>query len=485
MLCKKWLALSLVLLLFLGMFTGCSPVEIKFYQLYKEISDLDIYSFTGSIELSLEQLPAAISQGGPAITEDMIKQFLNSSRIDYQGKVDYVQGVMHYELTIANKITGEKSDLTTIIINEDTIYFKIDDLLGLIKKFGSAEDNQKLDMVFAGVEYVSINAQDFQSMMPPGSSLAWKNNILLDSRDQQKLFFDLIDALINGVYDKYQGSQITKDGDKYIMTLKLAELGDIVGPAAVYTINNIDKLGEVLRSYLNNLNDDDIAMLGLTPEIKQQGLQGIELMVADVNQNREKYLAQIDGVMSSSKDQLAGMFGDSYIAYDIEKKGSGTYDLNTVIHLNITAGQPVETLKCSFTMKQTIETGGPVQVAVPAGAITCQELEKRVPVRLNINIDQKTYHKDMLIGGTAGILDLKIIEDSTYLPLRQTAALLDKTVGWNNELRQAYIEHNGEQVYIAGRLIDGVTYIKARELERFGFNVAWNEAARTVIIEKQ
>ena len=63
MLKRKWLALLLVLMLGLGTLTGCSPTELGYYNLLKEASSQKVYTDTGSIELSVAQLPASLFTG--------------------------------------------------------------------------------------------------------------------------------------------------------------------------------------------------------------------------------------------------------------------------------------------------------------------------------------------------------------------------------------------------------------------------------------
>ncbi|HCC08016.1 MAG TPA: hypothetical protein DEP72_07680 [Clostridiales bacterium] len=81
-------------------------------------------------------------------------------------------------------------------------------------------------------------------------------------------------------------------------------------------------------------------------------------------------------------------------------------------------------------------------------------------------------------------LDIKIINDSSYLPARKVVEILGDEINWDAAIKKAYITVNGKNVYLEGIIINNRTYIKVRELEKVGYKIDWNEETREVGIEK-
>ena len=298
MYCKKWLALFLILMLAMGMLTGCSPTEKEYYNLTMEANNQKVFEDSGSIELSLAQLPESMFKGDQAFTKELLKKAFDQHKIDYCGKTDLNQGIFQYDFTIVDNTTGEKSKFISLLYKNDVFYIKVDDMISYMKQFGDPESNQKLDQLYGDLQYVSVSNQDLETMMPPGSQNGPTGNFLQKSSQQQRVVRRLFDGLFDKVYDKYESNMISKSNNKYTFTLRGVDSIEIMKPAAIYTIKNIDKLGPVLKAFLNGLSQDEIANLSLTSEMKGEALTGIDMMILVVNQNRDKYLNEIEKMLS-------------------------------------------------------------------------------------------------------------------------------------------------------------------------------------------
>ncbi|HBY20621.1 MAG: hypothetical protein A2Y24_08500 [Clostridiales bacterium GWE2_32_10] len=81
-------------------------------------------------------------------------------------------------------------------------------------------------------------------------------------------------------------------------------------------------------------------------------------------------------------------------------------------------------------------------------------------------------------------LDIKVIDDYSYLPARKVVEILGDEINWDVIQKKAYVVVNGQNIYLDGVIINDHTYIKVRELEKLGYKVNWNEATREVEIQK-
>ncbi|NLK52956.1 MAG: copper amine oxidase N-terminal domain-containing protein [Syntrophomonadaceae bacterium] len=482
---KKWVALLLVLLLTTGLFTGCSPAEKGYYDLVKEASNQKMFEQTGSIELNLDQLPANTFEGENVFTEAVVKNAIANHKLNFLGKANMNQGEFQYDLSIVDKKTGAKIELISLIGKADVLYIKVDQMVRYLKEFGDAEDNQKLDQLFGDTEYVSLSIRDLEEIMPPGNPpIGLKNNYLQDSSRQQMIWLRLFDGLIDKVYDQYQPGLVTKTNNRYALTLRAADSIEVAKPLAVYTIKNIDKLGLSLKSFLSSLTPNELAVLGLTPEMKEGALQGIGTMVAEINQNRDQYLTIIEEIDVSS-DELKQLVNDSELVTTFEKKDARTYDTFTRMHVHVTPEGPAEVLNFTLNMQQTQKGVGSVQIDVPNGkVISFKDLQNRMPKQMKVNVDHGRYFMDKGFSNTSGTIDVRLIDDHAYLPLRQIAESMEEKVGWDQELRQAYVERNGKRHMFTEMILDDKAFVKIRDLGNIGYRVAWDDSTRTITIEQ-
>lgn len=484
---KKRMALLLVLMMIImGLLSGCSNAEKGYYNLIKEANNQKVCEQTGSIELKMEELPDSVFEGEDVFTKETVKKAIDNSRIDFQGKADINQGLFHYDFTIVDNSTGVENELISIIGKDDTIYIKIDGLVSFLKKFGDAKENKEINRILKDVEYVSLSSQDLEEIMPPGSSeVGLTDNFLQRASEQQKVQMRLLDGLINQVYNKYEANLVTGTNNKYTLTLRVADSIDIIKPAAVYTIENIDQLGTFLKSFLNGLTEDEITALGLTPELMIGIIPGIDQMVDDVNQNRDQYLAEIENLSADSMDELTKILNDTELVSTIEKKGTQTYETTTKLRIHFTDEEPTESLNCTFNLKQTLKAVRNVQVVAPtAKVITLTDLEKRMPNRMTVDVDNGNYSLQTGFNTDVGTMDVHFANNYTYLPMRKIAETLDEKAGWDGKVKQAYVEKDGQRIKMTGIIIEGRTFVKTRDFQQLGYKVNWDMQERTVMIEK-
>jgi len=140
-----------------------------------------------------------------------------------------------------------------------------------------------------------------------------------------------------------------------------------------------------------------------------------------------------------------------------------------------------------FTLSQqhTMKIGGTVQVTSPGGAIiTYTELEKRMPNQMKVNVDSGIYHSNRGFLSSSGTMEVHLVDNYTYLPLRLIGESLGEKIGWDQALYQAYAEQNGQRIYMTSKYFNNRAFIKIRDFERLGYTVVWDAGSRTANLSK-
>lgn len=475
---NKFIALALVIMLAMGMLAGCSPVEKDYYNLLMEASNQKVYVDSGSIELTLDNF--AFADATETANIQLAKKLLEQYRLDYTNKVDYNQNVMQSDYVIADKSTGLKNPFLSMVYKNNVLYIKVDDMVNFLKKLGDAELNKKLDQIFGDAEYVTITDQELKAIMPPNTM---NGGLFANSQQVLSVYTRFFDGLINQVYDNYQSNMITRSNNTYTMTLRASDAIAAIKPMAIYTINNSDKLAAFLKSFLNGLSSQELAYLSLTPEMKAQALAGIDKMAVDINQKRSLYLNQLNNIPASAQDQVSKYLNDSYISASIQKNNQA-YDTSVKLHFLLT---PSATDKLGFTLsaKDTLQPCEPVQVAAPTGkTISFTSLGKWLPATMNIKLDNGAFTVNKGLRFDSGKMDVQIVNNYTYLPLKTIGEALGENVNWDQASGQAYVEQNGQRIVMTGIIRNNHVYVKSRDFEKLGYTVNWNATSRTVTLNK-
>jgi hypothetical protein len=483
---KKWLALALILVMALGLVGGCSPTENNFYTLLMEISNQKVYTDRGSIQITLNQLPtSAMAAGDGAFDQAVLMKGLNQHRIDYAGKVDLSKNVMEYQFTIVDTVSGQSSPVLTVRAKGDMFYFKIDGLIDYLGQLCTPAEQLQLDKTMGDVVWVSLSEKELNAMMPPGSETLFSGDMFQRSSTQRAVWQRLFDGLVNDAYKDYQSGLITQAGNRYTLNLRGADLMNFVKPAAIYTINHIDAVGTNLKKFLDGLSPEELASLGFTASARTEMSKGIDAMVQDVNQNRAQYLSELENMSNMASQEMVQTFNDSQLTTAVEKTGPVNYQQDTRLHIHISSGSPADTMEFTFNQEHNMQTGATVVVAVPSGPVmTYTELTRKMPNRIKVNVDTGSYYSNHGFMSSSGAMEVHLVNNYTYLPLRMIGESLGAEIGWDQNAFQAYALQNGQRVYMTSQYFNNRAFIKIRDFEQLGYTVEWDAATRNAIISK-
>lgn len=445
-----------------------------------EMNELEVFESEETVSLTINQLPASLTQSEPA-NAAVIQQMLSKYSLKYTIRMDVKKGIFDGDLFLGDKASGTEVQLLSYIGKGDTFYFKIDDLMAFAKSFNNPEIDKKL-AILGDASYVSFSAREIAELSgDPNMAAALDFSQI---KKQQELYRKLMNGLTQEVFDKYQSGLVSKNNNQYTLSIDKQDVLDNMVPFLTYCINNIEKIGSFATDFLNSLNAREMAMLSLTPETKQQALDAIEETIPDIAANREQYLAQINDLAASAKQGMAVVGDQTNMTIVSEKMAPGEFTQKVSFRMAIVdPGTPSEVFDVSMEADATARTIDPFSVDIPtSGVVSITELSNKMPRVLSIDTFFEQYVFSHGLKAKSGSIDVELIGGSIYLPLRDTAAILSENIWWDPALKQAYVLKDGKTIKLESIIKNGLSYIKLRELEKLGYTVTWDSSSETAVI---
>lgn len=483
--CLKAIAVLLVLALSLGL-TGCGQAELGYIGLYKEMMNQNLFEATGSMSIQINDLPQSWRDGAGKDQLAKLEKVLADYSLTYTSKVDYPNNLAEVKFFIKEQTTGTEREILSVTMKDDVCYIRIKEAVEFAKSFNDEDLNKQLDELFGDAEYLSLSNDELKqlSTVTPNAVTVQQTLDLNKQKEFALLWIDLLNNLATKTYDKYDSGLFEKNGNKYVLTIEAADLQPFVKTFATYTINNIEKLGPCLKTFISNLTEDQMARLGMNADMKLQALLGIDTMVAEVTTNRDKYLTNINTIDAATEE--FNKFQGSKLISTLEKSGTNNYQADTTLQIKYAdPNKEGGALDVALVAEESYRPCAGFTVETPAaGVLTMTELTEKMPTRISVNIDTGMYIKQQGLDTKINKIEVKMIDDYTYLPLRRLAEDLGETVGWDQDQEKAYVERNGERVYMTGLLINDLTFVKLRDFEKLGYTVEWNPVSMTATIHK-
>ncbi|MGI6587955.1 MAG: stalk domain-containing protein [Peptococcia bacterium] len=481
---RKFLTIFLLLMLTVTLTAGCSQAEQGFIALQKELTELNTYETSGDFVFSFNGLPAPSSTDpSSALLYNMIQKGLT---VKFTGKTDMENNLIDCTFTLSNDLINTEQVVTRIICKNNILYVQIDELMKLAQVFGDTETSNKLKEVFGNAKYLSMTQEEYFKSLGideiQGQPLTKLNQNAFMNNKQTKLLQKFMLELPKA-YQNYSTGLVTQNGNIYSWEVKGIEALEVLMDFLKYNLNNIKDVETWAVSFIDNLSDEETTLLGLDPQQKPLYKTLLNMVTTEIEMNKEEYLQGINDlkIELQENEEIKKFLNGFKMSCSLGKNEQEVYTNAVDFTMNFNE----EDLQLGLQMKgqsQTKKTE-PFTVNVPTtNVMTYTELLNKLNKTMEIQIDTNAYTLKAAQGNTQGNLEVKNIENQTYLPMRQIAEIFGEEVGWDSANNQAYVLRNGDKIDMTGVVIEGRTYIKTRDFTKLDYQVDWDEATRTVII---
>ncbi len=519
---KRMISILLVTILTMSVFAGCAREELSFYNLYKDLNELVLSKpvrSEGKVSFSLDTLPQEMLESGMDDSEieviNGVIAFTNDNSFVYTMDSDVKNNKTVAQFDLSSNNADESIPLMTVIRNVDTTYVKLDDYIQAIKdvfsSFVTEEEmiqlNDEFDSVFGGIEYISISDEElitfYANLLGSTSGSSVEGELIaeqfkgqLDAGARQKqseAYSRFVDQMLEEVYSDYSMDIVEKEDDKYSITFDADNLGDTVIGFLDYSLENSEDLVDAISEYILELSDEEYSLL---VGVYAMDMMNKELLVDELKDasedfidNKDQYKDDLEEALVLYNSMMKAYIEGSMLTFTIgEEDDVFTRDTMLKVQVNDIVDESV-TFDATMTINESFEEIDSFDVEVPTdNVVTFTEYLDRMPKSMQIYVDYDMYVMMNISQGQlsdTGLIDTIIKDGSSYLPTRMIAEKFGETIEWDNEVKKPYLLRDGEKLYINEFIIeDGVSYVKVREFENFGYTIGWDGDARLITIEK-
>lgn len=471
----KVLSLSLLLTLLVTLCSGCSDALTGYWNVGKEISSLDTVTCEGKITVSIKDdtLSAALAENGAAgdIFENIV--------INYSAEQSNKDLLAALDLEVV--LQGDMLQTTLpcrMYVDASHIYINTSDIMAIIELFAAPEYVAAYRDFFGDAQWVDI-------MSLSEDELAIYENMLNDDYMETILDeYDLLIKLFADAYGDFDSDILTRNGNTYSLHLDNETTAEFLNGFITYTIENIGDVMAAFKTYIENSAIFDEQMKQeLLAELDGTDFTAIE---AEMAQLPDEDITELTESITKALTTIPVTFD---VQYDLERVRKGLYKEDAKITMEYSLeGQNGEVV---ITEEATSKAASNVNVALPTEGVAqlddliaaAQQDAEPTGIHAVIYLDDdfmyysKSYDVAFLDNSDYTAAEHRIVDSSTYLPLRQIGEALGEEVGWDNAKKQAFVVVNGENLYMKSfaDTTVGRTYIKIRDFEQLGFAVDYTK----------
>ncbi|NLO76513.1 MAG: hypothetical protein GX092_06570, partial [Clostridia bacterium] len=415
---SKLLTVFLLLSMVVTLAVGCSQEELGFLELQKEINELTVSECSAEMVLSLKGLPApATADPAELILYNLLQKGIT---VKYNGKADLENETMDYTFSYFNETIGTELEISRFICKDNIMYIKIDTLGDFLKAIGATEASSEFDKIFGDTEYLSMTTDEYLMSMdlPEGFPFASIYQTSFMNNDLNKIVQKLMLGL-PGAYQNYTAGLVVKNGNSYTWQMNGMEAVEFFGGFLRYSLENIPDLEKWLVSFINNLSEEEMTLLGMEPQQKAEMQLFLSMFAMELAEDKETYLQAIDeGIAEILKDETVQKIAEGInISYALGKNGPDSYTSNC--SFDLTFNENNTQIGLQLTGNAQINKTAPFALTLPtSGIMTYTEFLNKITKTMEIQIDTNSYTLTDANGVSQNYLEVKNIENQTYLPMR-------------------------------------------------------------------
>lgn len=425
---KKIISILLIMLMMLTLLTGCGANISGFAKMLEEMSDIKQFEFTNNVNLVVNEGVF----GEPITVEAAIEGVANVEyKEDLYAIFDVTKGIFNgfdIKEKVGFRIEDSNLYITTNIFN-------------VANEFYITQGD--IDPTFEE-QYSEIRKYDYWLVSELGENIGVKN---IEYVTEISKTLEIFKKGLNG----YDTNLIEKINGGYKVDITSDKL-------------NNEALS-LLKFVENNSEQAYDAYVALVEELGREPEENVRVFFENISAN----------VKPEEINEMTDMVKGSKLTMTLVKKGD-IYEQIVYLKLVIN-GEDMGLLESTTTIKEatvTKEYIGPmfltsemIDIIVPR-EVTALEIEWT-----NASNETKVTVIDSGNSHTEEMSNYVLIDNRVYLPLRYIGETLGEEVGWDNDLRQAYVLRNGEKIDMTGVIVNDKTMVKIRDFEKLGYTVGY------------
>lgn len=486
---KKMVLIIALLVLALGILSGCSTAELGYLDCYRKVAALEQYTYTSTLKLNID-LHGALFED---LTEEEQAVYNNFKSLDLRESA-YADNLNNRFMTTLYYKDGG-SELTSFIYEQGLYYWHLPGIIALLSPALDEKEQQQLTKALEGAEWLTF---DYAALMEDSAaypSYYDQDALLENARPLNNMIYRYLNGVAKDCYGAFNSSMITKDGKGYVLEMDTKDIYPLMLNFSKTTLNNSNAIASYTNNFLGSLSDDEKAALTAFDTTPEKLREKINELLPAIQEDREKLIAQLDNPQTKAYfDAAIANFAGSSFTNGIYPTTRG-YRMENEIKLlfndyDYTNDTGNTTLAMNLIYNTDINKNGTAEIILPPAedSITYEKFSENLPLYQSLEIyvqDQKYYYSSekAILGSTnyaSGDIQALVKEGRVYLPLRAVGQLFGENVGWDDSVKKAFIITNGKRTYMNSIIQNGSVFCQLREFTKLGYNITWDQDYKMV-----
>lgn len=487
---KKKIALIIaILVLALGIMSGCSSAELGYLDSYRKVAVLEEYTYTSTLKLDIDLQGSMLED----LTEEEQAVFNNFKSFDLRESAYADNQNNRFITTLYNK--DDDSELTSLIYEQGIYYLHLPGIINLLSPALEEEEQQQLTKALEGAEWLTF---DYAALMEDSASYPTyydQDALLENARPLNNMIYRYLNGVAKDCYGAFNSSMITKNGKGYVLEMDTEDIYPLVLSFCKTTLNNSENIAAYTNTFLSGLSDDEKAALTAFETTPEELQTQINDFLPTIQEDRDEMIAQLDNPQTKAYfDAAIANFAGSSLTNSIYPTTRGYRIKNEVKLLfndyDYTNDDGNTTLAMNLIYNTDINKNGTAEITLPAAedTISYEKFAANLPVYQSLEIyvqDQEYYYtSEKAILGTSdydsGDIQALVKEGRVYLPLRAIGQLFGENVGWDDSVKKAFIVTDGKRTYMNSITQNGSVFCQLREFTKLGYTITWDQDYKIV-----
>lgn len=523
---RKKVALFLAVLLGVGVLSGCTPAELEYLELSREMNRMTSGELTGQAELEIdinEWVQVMSDAGYPTVDQSRLILGENGKRkitVTWDGAYDRSEGFQE-RLHVRCGAEGANWDLGTIYmdfmtgditVSKDGVLAFLD-LLQAFDFDGSEcyaytkEYKENLKQELKDCEFITWNFYGDESTR---ELLQKTFSSVLGAAGEESKIEESARKFLQEAHTDYSSGLLQKIGRGYRLSMTLGQLPELLNGYLTYIENHSEAYRIALNEYLAVCMEEAQSMMGGV--LLEQGV-GLETVSKDLNIGKEDFAKAVasfgsvkETLSSIAADETFKRFADSFYTVEVSKQAGNVYeskadiglifDKTKLASLSVTSRSKAAAAAVQMPeaqMDQEQFSGILEKLANrynPVNELTLQWEDSGFPYEdfdMGDSVmwaEQETEQREPIwrSQGIGGLVSYENRGGRLYVKLRDVCSLLRLSPQWNSSVEKAYVQVGERFVYLEGYQRQQSTWIAVRELEKLGYSVSYECVEGTNIV---